>query len=1043
MSSEESAEKASTRIYTELGNTLNDAAINAILNGLVDSTNLTHAYYAISGTGTGKSTLIPPAFMRYSFPRGKEEVPAKIVVTVPTRIAVRSLYNTVSEARDSNGNLLVDFEKIGYAAESEVEKEDANLRYVTTEHFLRRFLQYYSGRGDLQCDFLIVDEIHTGTIANEIILKLWMKIRDQGRNIRVPYLLLASANDVDVSIPNVPRGMISSTPPFSIEEVYAVGEYNLKESLLYSDAGKEAARYAARDLGNILVFLPGRMEIEVAKRAFEAQNVRNTFAIAVEGNISRKRARELNGLDAAFGKKLVIFATNAAETSLTIKDLGVVVDTLTEKIMYCAPDESSILSTQYISKDSSLQRRGRTGRLRSGIYHVMMTRKNYELLNQGRATEITRVPLSQYVLLLEKNKLNGHEILSRAGITRLEASYKLVRDVGALNEKGELTTRGRFCSRMPMSVRVSSFVYDVFEEGKNRRSEFDVVMALTLASIIENFDSNYYVYPENVDRKAYYEEYFAVYCSEGSENSLQGRLMAWNVVLHNALSNFPAGQTVTTKDCLEAIQRVSEELSLSPYLNRDIYRTFLYLRERAFSSKVKINIESGIIVGDVIPKEISQMLSLTFPIYQRGTRRAKAVRSDPYYLLSSRDLQPYNCPQRTQTQHDTVVALSTIRIQIGEEYTDKISLFSPILSLGTRDNSNKAIEKMKRSAEITPSKKTVDPTELTIEEMFGFVAADGEPESVGTLMKKTQKTKMDYIFYVDTLHMLPTHTSFAGKEAHNVAKEQRKPYLPIRFQDISDRARTSEILRSNIYNILLKKKGAVVVLDPHPLNVKSGMVFTSEHEEDVYLGALCRKRDLPQEKITFLLTREPDADMLAFLRARKNKTYASFPSDYSRAYMEDLYTYDYSVERKALKPEERSSVPVPVLSAKRTFKKKSTVKKEEKTIWKKKNDLPGVPGSSPKEDEAEEPEAVSSLQKKSEETNGDIFAQNPISLSNVSFAPAFSETPITNPFGVVSTPFSSSTPFSGGAFSSSSSTPFSGGAFSSSSSTTKDKSPTA
>lgn len=946
--------------YVDLGRSLTDGAIETVLRTLTSPENTSHAYYVISGTGTGKSTLIPPALLNFRIRRkdaaGNDiEVPPHIIVTVPTRIAVRSLYNTVSELRGKDGKPIIREGLVGYAAESEVVNKDAYLRYVTTEHFMRRMLKYVSTGKDLNCDILMIDEIHTGTIANEIILNLWMKIRDEEKKA-LPYLLLASANDVRIPIGSIPRGLVSSNPPFSIEQVYHYGDdelekrFKITERKIYEEAGQVARYYASQDRGNILVFLPGRMEIEIARSIFDRAGIPNTFSIPIEGNVSRKRARQMNGMDEAEGKKLVIFATNAAETSLTIGNLGVVIDTLTEKIMYCAPDESSVLSTQWISLDSSLQRRGRTGRVRTGVYHVMKSKREYDKLNRGRPSEITRVPLSQYILLLTKNKLKGRDILAGAGNKRLEAAYKLVRDVGALNDKSDreleeprgsktpkrsqisddtedtedleddgstrdekLTNRGYFCSTLPLTVRVASFVYDVFEKAKEHRHiSFDFVQALTLAGIIENFDSMYYVYDDRADRNEFFHAHFEKYVVAGSENSLQGRLLAWNDVVQTALSGFGYGEEVTNESCESAIIRVSEELHLEPYINRNIFRVLTMLRNRAHQAGIRV--DGKITVDDVIEDVITNMMASNFPLYQRGTGSDKGFGRNPYYLSTSQEFDPYMCFQRGDMRHECVIALSTIRIQVGEDYTDKISMYTPFLSFGLRDNSAKA----RRSAKNTATKVNVkNVQDMSLEELFALNSADGSggDDGVQIVKRKKKARNKDIINYVASLMISPSKKWVVTKETKSMVKG-RYPYLPIRFEGISH---VGNPVRPNIYNVLKAMAvGPVVVLDAHPLQVKPDMLFTSRYRAETYCGALCKTGELPEENMIFLLVDQPNKDMKDFLRERLMKTYSIFSSTDTSPYktkdgfpVEGLYIYNYGVKPQPLKKEKpvKSSRP--------------------------------------------------------------------------------------------------------------------------------------
>ena len=69
------------------------------------------------------------------------------------------------------------------------------------------------------------------------------------------------------------------------------------------------------------------------------------------------------------GVRKVVLATNIAETSLTIEDVVCCIDTgrLKEK-RYDPKRCMSALVEDFISRDSSKQRRGRAGRVAKGLY---------------------------------------------------------------------------------------------------------------------------------------------------------------------------------------------------------------------------------------------------------------------------------------------------------------------------------------------------------------------------------------------------------------------------------------------------------------------------------------------------------------------------------------------------------------------------------------------------------------------------------------------------------------------------------------------------
>lgn len=68
-------------------------------------------------------------------------------------------------------------------------------------------------------------------------------------------------------------------------------------------------------------------------------------------------------------RQLIILATNIAETSMTLPDIQVVIDTgLHKQIAMNELTGQNELVTDYISVQNAIQRRGRTGRSCDGVY---------------------------------------------------------------------------------------------------------------------------------------------------------------------------------------------------------------------------------------------------------------------------------------------------------------------------------------------------------------------------------------------------------------------------------------------------------------------------------------------------------------------------------------------------------------------------------------------------------------------------------------------------------------------------------------------------
>ncbi|KAL0459722.1 UNVERIFIED_CONTAM: ATP-dependent RNA helicase DEAH13 [Sesamum latifolium] len=103
------------------------------------------------------------------------------------------------------------------------------------------------------------------------------------------------------------------------------------------------------------------------------------------------------------GERLVVVATNVAETSLTIPGIKYVVDTGREKVKnYNSSNGMETYEIQWISKASASQRAGRAGRTGPGhCYRLYSSAVFNNLFPDFSSAEISKVPVDGVVLLMK------------------------------------------------------------------------------------------------------------------------------------------------------------------------------------------------------------------------------------------------------------------------------------------------------------------------------------------------------------------------------------------------------------------------------------------------------------------------------------------------------------------------------------------------------------------------------------------------------------------------------------------------------------------
>lgn len=154
--------------------------------------------------------------------------------------------------------------------------------------------------------------------------------------------------------------------------------------------------------GCILVFMPGVSEISRLLRLFaeasEGRRLQKVVASALHGSLSPSDQSRVFR-PAPKGIIKLVVATNVAETSVTIPDVTVVIDTCKVKnMMYDEERQMPALTLAFASKDSLRQRRGRAGRVQAGKCFRMIHQRVYEKLEDHGVPDILRTPIERLVL---------------------------------------------------------------------------------------------------------------------------------------------------------------------------------------------------------------------------------------------------------------------------------------------------------------------------------------------------------------------------------------------------------------------------------------------------------------------------------------------------------------------------------------------------------------------------------------------------------------------------------------------------------------------
>ncbi|KAL8137131.1 hypothetical protein V2J09_003132 [Rumex salicifolius] len=192
------------------------------------------------------------------------------------------------------------------------------------------------------------------------------------------------------------------------------------------------------------------------------------------------------------GERLVIVATNVAETSLTIPGIKYVVDTGREKVKeYNSSNGMESYKIQWISKASASQRAGRSGRTGPGHCYRLYSSTVFSNFDDFACAEISKIPVDGVVLLMKSMgipKVETFPFPTPPDTNSLKEADNCLKALEALDQEGRLTSLGKTMSQYPMSPRHSRMLLtaiQVIKKNKHHvRSNLVVGYAIAAASAL-------------------------------------------------------------------------------------------------------------------------------------------------------------------------------------------------------------------------------------------------------------------------------------------------------------------------------------------------------------------------------------------------------------------------------------------------------------------------------------------------------------------------------------------------------------------------------
>ncbi|BCS83194.1 putative ATP-dependent RNA helicase [Cotonvirus japonicus] len=297
-----------------------------------------------------------------------------------------------------------------------------------------------------------------------------------------------------------------ATTQYVIRDFYlteAESEYVNQKTYRQAGINKTIEIANSTTSGDILLFMTGQADIHASVAAINAATPANIVAMGFYSELSEQEKTFIVKIHQTLSSytrykddveldeneitrrvppgtynRAIIIATNVAEASITLQNLRYVVDTgYAKTLVYDPLTNSSDTYTLPISYSSSLQRRGRVGRVESGDFYALYSLE--KIINNKTAYKIADSDIKNLVIKLLKSEPDDSFIISPEN------------DINQISILDEFSKKQK---TLVQTERIFNKDFLLFEVLKNPRSYTDIISKQYLYIPNINDVTQYYTY---------------------------------------------------------------------------------------------------------------------------------------------------------------------------------------------------------------------------------------------------------------------------------------------------------------------------------------------------------------------------------------------------------------------------------------------------------------------------------------------------------------------------------------------------------------------